>query len=60
MDYWTEILQRYLSYKAVRYVLAAIGAILFIASMLIIDRFRRKIRIRKMAARIRSEKKAAH
>ncbi len=59
MDYWTEILQRYLSYKAVRYALAAIGAILFIALMLIIDRFRRKIRIRKMAARIRSEKKAA-
>lgn len=60
MDYWIEILQRYLSYSVVRYVLAAIGAMLFIIVILILDRTRRRYRLKRMAARIRAEKQANH
>lgn len=38
MDYWGKILQKYLSYSAVRYVLTGFAAVLFILLMLIVDR----------------------
>ena len=60
MDYWIEILQRYLSYSVVRYVLAAIGAMLFIIVILILDRTRRRFRLKRLAARIRTEKQTNH
>ena len=58
MDYWLEILRRYLSYSVVRYALAALSAIMFIVIILIIDRTRRRIKLKRMAARIRADKRA--
>ncbi len=60
MDYWLEIIRRYLSYSVVRYALAALGAITFIVIILIIDRTRRRIKLKRTAARIRADKRACH